>query len=385
VISASLAMTVPPEDFSGRVSIFYPGQEPRQEVLRGHEMELALRVDIDSVAPNYFRTLGIPLLQGRDFTERDDEAAVPRDQDGNELRIGDCRSSIEDAKGQSTADTAGRQDNHGKSESRCLQSPIDNRQSAIFNAPGVVIVSHKLAEHLWPGENPIGKRISWPSMVGPPRPPLEVVGETADSKYRSLVSDAPLLMYVPLFQNYDGRPTIVVRTASAPSGVSTAVRSAIASLDKNLPVFGVKTMPQQIAFSLWQQRMAASLISAFGLLALTLAAIGLYGVVAHSVAQRTHEIGIRVALGAAHNDVLRLVVGEGMVLALLGVAVGLAVAVSLLPLTRLMPSLLYGVRSNDPLTYAAIAALLGGVSLAASYFPARRAARVDPVVALRQE
>jgi putative ABC transport system permease protein len=212
-----------------------------------------------------------------------------------------------------------------------------------------------------------------------------VVGEAADSKYRSLVSDAPLLMYVPLFQNYDGRPTIVVRTASAPTGVVAAVRSAIADLDKNLPVFGVKTMPQQMAFSLWQQRMAASLITTFGLLALALAAIGLYGVVAHSVAQRTHEIGIRVALGAAHGDVLRLVVGEGMALALLGVAVGLVIALPLLPLTRLMPGLLYGVQSHDPLTYAAIATLLAGVALAASYFPARRATKVDPVVALRQE
>jgi len=206
-----------------------------------------------------------------------------------------------------------------------------------------------------------------------------------DSKYRSLVSDVPLLMYVPLFQNYDGRPTVVLRTASAPSGVTAAARSAIAALDKNLPVFGVKTMPQQMAFSLWQQRMAASLISTFGLLALALAAVGLYGVVAHSVAQRTHEIGIRVALGAARNDVLRLVVGEGMALALLGVALGLIIALPLLPLTRLTPGSLCGVRSYDPVTYAVIATLLGGVALAASYFPALRATRVDPVMALRHE
>jgi predicted permease len=377
VVSASLAMTVPPEDFSGRVSIFYPGEEPRQEVLRGHEMELGLRVDVDSVAPNYFRTLGIPLLRGRDFTERDGEAAVPRDQDGNRLTIADGKNASV-TRGPSSG-------NRRLTTDRPLQSSIDHRQSAILNAPGVVIITHKLAEHLWPGENPIGKRISWPSIVGPPRPPLEVVGVAADSKYRSLVSDAPLLMYVPLFQNFDGRPTIVVRTASTPSGVSASVRNAIASLDQNRPVFNVITMPQQIAFSLWQQRMAASLISMFGLLALALAAIGLYGVVAHSVAQRTHEIGIRVALGASRHDVLRLVVGEGMVLALLGVAAGLAAALPLLPLARLMPGLLYGVKSNDPLTYAAIAALLGGVALAASYFPARRATRVDPVMALRHE
>ena len=385
VVSASLAMTVPPQDFSGRVSIFCPGEEPRQEVLRGHEMELGLRVDIDSVAPNYFRTLGIPLLCGRDFTEHDGEAAVPRDQDGNVLTTYACRLPIQDAERQSAAGTAGNQDNDGRTESHCLQSSIVNRQSSIFNAPGVAIVNHKLAEHLWPGENPIGKRISWPSIVGPPRPPLEVVGVATDSKYRSLVSDVPLLMYVPLFQNYDGRPTVVLRTASAPSGVTAAARSAIAALDKNLPVFGVKTMPRQMAFSLWQQRMAASLISTFGLLALALAAVGLYGVVAHSVAQRTHEIGIRVALGAARNDVLRLVVGEGMALALLGVALGLIIALPLLPLTRLTPGSLCGVRSYDPVTYAVIATLLGGVALAASYFPALRATRVDPVMALRHE
>ena len=357
VTSASLAMTVPPEDWSARVSVFYPGQEPRQEVLRGHEMELGLRVDLDSVAPSYFRTLGIPLVGGRDFTEHDDEAPPPRGQDGNLL-------DAEGSGGRGTSNT---------------------RANAAGDAPGVVIIDHKLAEHLWPGENPIGKRISWPSIVGPPRPPLEVVGVAADSKYRSLVSDAPLLMYVPLFQNYDGRPTIVVHTASAPWGEVAAVRGAVADLDKNLPVFGVKTMPQQMAFSLWQQRMAASLISAFSLLALALAAIGLYGLVAHSVAQRTHEIGIRVALGAARADVLKLVVGEAMALALLGVAVGLAIALPLLLLTRLMSSLLYGVRPTDPLTYAAVAALLAAVSLAASYFPARRATRVDPVVALRHE
>ena len=385
VISASLAMTVPPEDFSGRVSIFYPGEEPRQEVLRGHEMELGLRVDVDTVAPGYFRTLGIPLLRGRDFTGYEGEFAVPRDQDGNVLTADDCRLPMEDAKGRSPTGAAGNQANDRKNESHCRQSSIDNQQSAIMEAPGAVIVNHKLAERLWPGENPIGKRISWPSMVGPPRPPLEVVGVAADSKYRSLVSDTPLLMYVPLLQNYDGRPTIVIRTASAPSGLVGAVRGAIAALDKNLPVFGVKTIEQQMAFSLWQQRMAASLISAFAVLALGLAALGLYGVVAHSVAQRTHEIGIRVALGAARGDVLRLVVGQGMALALIGVSLGLPSAIPLLALTRVISDLTYGVRPGDPLTSAAIAALLAGVALAASYFPARRATRVDPVVALRHE
>jgi len=359
VVSASLAMTVPPEDWSTRVSIFHPGEEPSQEVLRGHELELGLRVDVDTIAPNYFRTLGIPLLAGRDFTEHD-EAALLRDQDGNLLQ-----AKPGGGRGASAAPGT------GLAPGTTSSSP-----------PGVVIISHKLAEHLWPGENPIGKRIGWPTLVGPPRPPVEVVGVAADSKYRSLVGDAPLLMYVPLFQNYDGRPTIIVRTASAPAGVAAVVRSTIASLDKNLPVFAVKTMQQQMAFSLWQQRMAASLISTFGLLALALAAIGLYGVVAHSVAQRTHEIGVRMALGAERTDVLRLVVGKGFALAAVGVGVGLAGA---LALTRFLSSLLFGVRPKDPMVLIGVSLILAAVSLAASYIPARRAAKVDPMVALRYE
>ncbi len=325
VTSASLAQSLPPQDWdsSSRMSIFYPGQEPIEELLQGREFELGLRVGTNSIAPRYFETLGIPLVAGRDFTIHDDD-----------------------------------------------------------HAPGAVIVNQKLAEHLWPGQNPIGKLIAcpkWPYQQ--PRPYYQVIGVTRNATL-SLTADTPLLLYFSVLHDYDGRATLIVRTSRDPNTLSAAVRSQVAALDKNLPVYAVETMQEHVTGSLWRERMAVDLISVFGLLALVLAAIGLYGVVAHSVAQRTREIGIRMALGAERGDVLKLVVGEGMVLAVLGVGVGVAAA---LPLTRLMSGLLYGVSWNDPLTFLSVAALLAGVALAASYFPARRAAKVDPVVALRQE
>ena len=154
------------------------------------------------------------------------------------------------------------------------------------------------------------------------------------------------------------------------------------ALDKNLPLFAVKTMSDQIASALWQQRMAAGLIGIFGLLALVLVAVGLYGVIAHSVAQRTQEIGIRMALGATSTDVVKLVVKEGLSLAIIGVIVGVAAAFAC---TRLMSNLLYGVSATDITTFIIASALLAVVALAASYIPARRAAKVDPMVALKYE
>jgi macrolide transport system ATP-binding/permease protein len=323
ISSVSLSTSVPPDPWPGSVSIFYPGQEPPQGVLRGHEFQLGIRVNIVTVAPNYFRTLGISLLQGRDFTKQDD-----------------------------------------------------------VNAPKVVIISRKLAGRLWPGESAIGKRISWPSLVGPPRSLLQVIGVAADCKYLSLLGDVPLLMYVPLFQNYSGRATLIMRTALLPGEVVPAVRREIGALDKNLPVFGIATMHEHVVFSVWQQRMAASLVGLFALLALFLASLGLYGVMAHSVSQRTHEIGIRMALGAKRSDVLKLVIGQGLVLTLLGVVIGIGVA---LGVTRFLSSTLYSIEATDPLTFAVVSLVLTGVATLACYIPARRAAKVDPVVALRHE
>jgi predicted permease len=319
VVSASLAGTVPPQDLSGRVSIFYPGQEPTPEMLRGREFELGLRVDIDRIAPRYFDTLGIPLLRGRDFTDRD---------------------------------------------------------------RGVVIVTKRLAERLWPGEDAVGKRIAWPEPGGTARPPFEVIGVAADAKYRSLITEAPLLMYAPALADYDGRSHIVVRTKSEPASVLADIERVARSVNQDVPIYRFETMDGHTADSLWQQRTAASWIGAFSLLALILAAVGLYGVIAQSVAQRTRELGIRMALGAAPKSVSRLVLREGMTLALTGTALGVPAA---LASERIMRRMLQGIGGTDLAILACVGALLAAVTLAACWIPARRAARVDPLVALRYE
>jgi putative ABC transport system permease protein len=291
-------------------------------MLRGHQFELGVRVDIDPVAPDYFRTLGIPLRRGRDFTLRDGP-----------------------------------------------------------DAPGVVIISERLAQRFWPGEDPIGQSLSWPSLDGPPRPPLEVIGIAADSRYRSLASDPPLLMYVPVLQNYDGRTTIVVRS-DRPTQALGAIQRAVTQLDPTLSVYAAETMRQHMAESLWAQRVAASWISAFGVLALVLSALGLYGVIAQSVIQRTRELSIRVALGAEPSRISRLVVREGLWLAVAGILVGAPAAVVA---TRAVRNTVSGATAVNPLWMIAVVLLLGAVMLLASYLPARRAARANPVEALRCE
>lgn len=322
VVSSSLAKTVPPNDWSDRLSVFLPGEEPPPDVIRTRLDDLGLRVDANIIAPNYFRTLGIPLLEGREFTDRD--------------RVG---------------------------------------------VPPVAILNEKLAKRLWPGERAVGKLLSVP-FWREPRPPVEIIGVARDTKHRSLLSDMPLLVYLPELQVYDGRATLVARIIGDPAKLIPAIRDEIAALDKDLTLQSVKTMSQQIESTLWQQRTAAGLIGIFGLLAVALAALGIYGVVAYSVAQRTREIGIRMALGAGSRDVFRMIVRQGLRLALIGVAVGLAAA---LALTRLMSSLLYGVSATDPATFAIASVALVGVALAACLVPARRATKVDPMIALRCE
>jgi len=323
VESASLAVTIPPEDWSTRVSIFYEGQVPPLDYVRGHEFEVGIRVDMNTVAPNYFRTLEIPILRGRDFTELDKTGA-----------------------------------------------------------PLVGIVSQKLAQRLWPDQDAVGKRIEWPSWVGAPRPPIEIVGVSADARYRSLIADVPLLLYVPESQNYSGTQTLVVHTAANPEDFAGAVRSAVNSADRNLPVFAVKTMAEQMGNSLWQPRMAAGIVGSFSIFALILAAVGLYAVVSQWMGQRTREIGIRMTLGAMPRDVVRLTLGYGAGLAIWGIAAGILFSSAL---TRFVSVVLFGTSSADVLTIAVITALLLIVALAACYIPARRAMRVDPMVALRHE
>ena len=321
--AASLAGSVPPEEWPGAVSVFYEGQAPAPDVLRGREFELGLRVNINVVAPDYFRTLGIPLMAGRDFSARD----------------------------------------------RVI-------------SPRVAIVSEALARRLWPDENAIGRRLEVPFVNDTPQPPVEIVGVARDTLHRSLVAAPPLMLYLSRAQHYDPRTTLVIHTAGSPPFWLPAVRREIAALDKNVPIARAQTLAEHVAESLWQQRLAAGLIGLFGVLALTLAAIGLYGVVSQSVAQRTREIGIRVTLGAKRAHIFNLVLGQGLRLAFVGIAIGLGAS---LISTRAMRGLLHGVSGHDPLTLALTCVLLAAVALVAGYMPARRATKVNPMMALRYE
>jgi predicted permease len=284
--------------------------------------------------PGYFRTMGIPLRVGRDFTEHD------------------------------TAD-----------------------------APGVVIINETCARHHWLSADPVGKRITFdnPRNSSPAPRWLTVVGIIKDVKQGDWMSAPVDEVYAPFQQSrgfFAGTAghytsmTLVIRTTVAPQSLATGVQETVRSLNRNLPVSGVVSMEQVIADTLWQQRFNLQLIGLFAALALVLAAIGLYGVMSYSVAQRTHEVGLRMALGAQRRDVLKLIVGQGMKLALLGVGSGLLASVAL---TRLMTKLLFGVSATDVTTYTVIAGLLTLVALLACWLPARRAAQVEPLTALRYE
>jgi predicted permease len=280
----------------------------------------ALSTGFNVVGPRYFETMGTRLVRGRDFTEADREGA-----------------------------------------------------------PQVAVVNETLAAMLWPGQDPLGKRLSFD---GPEGPFAEVVGVARDGKYRSL-SDRPRpYLYRPLFQSYMPRMTLVVRTSGEPAALAGSVRAALRALDPNLPVAEVRTLEEQFDLSLLPARVAAYTLGGFGLLALLLAGMGVYGVVSYSVAQRTREIGVRVALGARGADVLRLVLGEGLSVVGVGLLLGLALAAAA---ARLFAGFLYGVGAADPVTFVGVPALLGAIALAAGYLPARRATKVDPMVALRHE
>jgi predicted permease len=254
----------------------------------------------------------------------------------------------------------------------------DFSERDVAKSPGVVIIDETLARRWWPDENPLGNRL----VMGPEKKVLEVIGVAKNAKHRSLFEAPHTFMYVPVTQTYRSAMTLLVRTAHDPTGLVAAVQRELRALDPNLPIFRIGTLAAQLSNSLMPQRLAAALVTAFGAIALLLAAIGLYGVMAYTVSQRTREIGIRMALGAQARDVLRLVVRQGMFIALFGVLLGLAAA---LALTRLMTSLLFGVSATDPLTFGVIALLLALVALLACYIPARRATQVDPLTALRYE
>jgi len=281
----------------------------------------AVPVTLGSFAPQYFATLGVPLLRGRDFA---------------------------------TTDLAG--------------------------APLVVIVNETLARRLWPNQDPLGRRLR---LYGREEPLREVIGVAKDGKYDELTENPRGFLYLPERQHADlSDISLIVKTTSDPRPLAGALTTAVHELDATLPIFRLETLQQALRNRLDKERGASSLLGVFGTLALLLAALGLYGVMAYAVSQRTREIGIRVALGARQADVLRQFVGEGVRLAVVGVAIGLALSVML---TRIIAQFLYGVTATDATTFAAGAVVLCVVAVAASWLPARRAARVDPMVALRSE
>jgi putative ABC transport system permease protein len=277
-------------------------------------------VGVNVVGLNYFKTFGVSLVRGRDF---------------------------------GTADTE--------------------------ESPSVVVVNEAFAARHFAGQDPLGKRLSFNGVRGPWR---EIVGVARDSKYYTLGEGRTPFVYLPLAQNHETGMALVVRAAGEPSALSGAVRREVQSLEKNLPVTDARPMTEVIGTALYAARTGATLLTGFGLLALVLAAVGLYGVMAYSVSRRTREVGIRMALGARAADVLRLVLREALTLVACGVLLGLAGAWAA---SRLLAGFLYGVSTNDPVTFLGTTAVLVAAALLACFVPARRATKVDPMVALRYE
>jgi putative ABC transport system permease protein len=252
-----------------------------------------------------------------------------------------------------------------------------------LKATAVVIINQTLARQFFPHQDPIGKRIMPGISNGYETSPLrEIVGVVGDVRQYGLASAPGPEVYVPLTQSPLGSMNFVLRTEVDPLTIVGTVQQEMAQMDTNLPLYDVKTFNQYLGHGLAQPRFLTLLLGIFAALALALAAVGLYGLVSYSVSQRAHEIGIRIALGAEKHDVLRLVVGQGFKLTILGVAIGIAGS---FVLTRFLSSLLYGVKPTDLVTFTAVTFILVVVALLASYIPARRAMKVDPIVALRYD
>ncbi|MFP5265233.1 MAG: ABC transporter permease [Blastocatellia bacterium] len=277
-----------------------------------------------AVSPSYFSAMGVPLLQGRDFGERD-----------------------------------------------------------VAGAPGVIVVNEALARRFFPGEEVIGKHltINFPPGFGEPTP-QEIIAVVGNVKHARLDAEAMPQIYQPYPQHPFSMMSLVVRVNSDPTSLVPAIRSEIRSIDNNQPISNIRTMEQVLLTTVSQRRFSMTLLAVFAALALLLASVGIYGVMAYSVTQRTHEIGLRMALGAQQSDVFKLVVGQAVIITLIGVGIGLIGAFFL---TRLMSSLLFAVSTADPVIFIAISLLLCTVAFLASYFPARKAMRVDPMIALRYE
>jgi putative ABC transport system permease protein len=253
------------------------------------------------------------------------------------------------------------------------------------DAPHVAVINETMAKKMFPDEDPLGKRLTFTGSSNLDW--YEIVGVVGDVKQYGLDQPTPMQTYEPYVQQPPSSlalasMTLIVRTAGAPADFTAAIRNAVLQIDKEQPLSNIRTLDQLLSTSIAQRRFTMLLLGVFAAVALVLAAVGIYGVLSYVVTQRTHEIGIRMALGAAQRDVLKLVVGRGMLLTLLGVATGLAAAFAL---TRLMTTLLFGVSTTDPLTFSLISLLLITVALLACWIPARRATKVDPLTALRHD
>jgi putative ABC transport system permease protein len=280
--------------------------------------------DVHVVSPAYVKTLGIQMLRGREFTDTDVESA-----------------------------------------------------------PKVAVINDRMARGLFGAENPVGKRIMFghPSAKNTPKW-LTIIGVVADTKMYGLANPSRLELYIPMRQSASGSMTLIVKSGADAGALTTAIKAAVAQIDKDQPVFGVVTMDRLIEDSVATRRVTLILLGLFSGLALVLAAIGIYGVISYSVAQRAQEIGIRMALGAQTGDVQKMILAQGAKIAGAGVAIGIGAAFGL---TRLLTKLLYSVSAADPFTFGGVAIVLVVVAMLACYIPARRTTRVDPVVALRCE
>jgi len=274
------------------------------------------------ISTDYFAAMGIPILKGRDFDERDARDAAK-----------------------------------------------------------VTIIDERLSREYWPNEDPLGKRIRF----GPPEdnePWHTIVGVVREVKHDRLDASTRMSVYLPFAQMPIGGSSLAIRSSGRPESLIGAVRAKVKELDPDLPLTQVRPMTEIVARSVWQPRLYTALFGVFAAVALILATVGIYGVMSYAVTQRTREIGLRMALGADRKAVLKLVVGHGVVITAIGIGAGLAAAIGL---TRLMSSLLFGVTATDPITFAAVSVALAGVALGACFVPAMRAAKVDPMVALRYE
>jgi predicted permease len=245
----------------------------------------------------------------------------------------------------------------------------------------VVIVDQNMARVYWPNTDPVGKRLKFGG-ASSNDPWRTIVGVAGSVKHYGLDTDSRILIYGPHMQSLTGGISLVVRTTADPLSLASSVTREVRALEPNAPIWDVKTMDQRLSESLARRRFSMIALSLFAGLAALLASVGIYGVMSYAVAERTREIGIRMAMGAGSRDVLSLVIGHGMKLAGVGMAIGLAGAFAL---TRVMASLLFGVSATDLLTFAVIALSLSVVALSACWIPARRAAKVDPMIALRCE